>query len=92
MRESTIESHLAAECAKRGILCLKFVSPGTAGVPDRLLIHPTGKMGFVEVKTDSGKLSALQIRFGQQMRDRNVLWHCVREVSDIKPALEAYET
>lgn len=92
MRESSIEARLAQECSKRGILCLKFVSPGAAGVPDRLLIHPTGRMGFIEVKTSTGALSALQIRFSQQMRSRNVLWNVVRCIEDIKPALDTYET
>ncbi len=39
---------------KNGGLAWKFVSPGTAGVPDRIVLLPDGKVGFVELK-DRGK-------------------------------------
>lgn len=50
MRESSIESRLRTEAAKRGGLALKFVSPGVDGVPDRLLLMPGGRCAFVELK------------------------------------------
>ena len=41
-------------------ISFKFISPGNAGVPDRIVILPSGKVVFVELKTDKGKLTKLQ--------------------------------
>ena len=46
MREKNIESKLAAEVRRRGGLAPKFVSPGLDGVPDRLILLPSGKAAF----------------------------------------------
>ena len=44
MRESSIERHLVEGVKKLGGMCVKFVSPGTPGVPDRLIITATGRI------------------------------------------------
>ena len=44
-----------------GGLALKFVSPGFVGVPDRLVLIPDGKVGFVEVKAPGEKPRELQL-------------------------------
>ena len=36
------------------------MAPTTAGVPDRLVLLPLGRMYLVELKTDTGALSAIQ--------------------------------
>ena len=60
MREKCIEIQLRNEARKRGGLCLKWVSPGTKGVPDRIIIWPGGRIHFIEVKTKAGVLSGSQ--------------------------------
>lgn len=60
MRECTIEGKLVRGVREMGGLCYKFVSPNNPGVPDRLVIMPGGKVIFVELKTERGRLSALQ--------------------------------
>lgn len=60
MRESEIEKILTSEVRKLGGRAYKWVSPGNAGVPDRIVIFPGKPPVFVELKTDTGKLSALQ--------------------------------
>lgn len=50
MLESEIENKLKKEIETLGGLSLKFTSPGMAGVPDRLVLLPKGKICFVEVK------------------------------------------
>lgn len=57
--EGRIENHLRDRCKKRGWLCWKWVSPGTSGVPDRIVIAP-GRVVFVELKSPVGRLSSLQ--------------------------------
>lgn len=60
MRESTIEGLLVQGAARAGWLALKFVSPGNAGVPDRILIGPNRQIIFVELKTETGRLTTMQ--------------------------------
>jgi hypothetical protein len=50
LHEHWLEDHLALRCAQAGHLCLKFVSPGFPGVPDRIVLSATGRVAFVEVK------------------------------------------
>lgn len=59
MKERTIEQYLRGQVKDIGGLCYKFVSPGSAGVPDRIVIY-RGVTAFVEVKQEKGKVSALQ--------------------------------
>ena len=42
MNEKRVERRLVEGVRKAGGLCLKFVSPSTAGAPDRLIITPSG--------------------------------------------------
>lgn len=60
MLEKEVEKFLVREIKKLGGVSFKFISPGNAGVPDRIVILPTGKVVFVELKTDRGKLTKLQ--------------------------------
>lgn len=48
-REKTVESYLKDQVKRIGGLCLKFVSPGFSGVPDRLIIYK-GVVVFAEIK------------------------------------------
>ncbi|KRK49022.1 hypothetical protein [Secundilactobacillus kimchicus] len=48
--ENDIEKYLNQQAKKFGWLSLKFVSPGNAGVPDRILIREDGLLVFVELK------------------------------------------
>ena len=69
MRERDIERRLVKESVQRGGLALKFVSPGRIGVPDRIVMMPGGKIGFVETKAPGKKLRPIQERRIRQMRD-----------------------
>ena len=60
MKESAIEEKLVKGIKELGGLAYKFVSPGNIGVPDRMIILPGGKVFFVELKTDEGRLSNMQ--------------------------------
>ena len=65
MREKSIEEKLVDAVKEKGGVCWKFTSPGTSGVPDRIVLMPSGRIGFVEVKA-AGKtprpLQRLRIR------------------------------
>lgn len=61
MREREIERKLVSVVKSRGGICPKFVSPGFDGMPDRVVLLPHGKIGFVEVKRPGEKPRPLQI-------------------------------
>lgn len=60
MREKDIEKVLVSGVKKMGGRAYKWTSPGNDGVPDRIVILPGMRPVFVELKTETGKLSALQ--------------------------------
>ena len=70
MRESSVEARLVKLVRARGGLCFKFVSPGNPGVPDRIVITPVGRTVYVELKTEAGRLSAIQKWQHEEMRKR----------------------
>ena len=61
MTEKEIERRVVKMVRERGGLSYKFVSPNTPGVPDRIVITPTGVVWFVELKTDTGEASKMPI-------------------------------
>ena len=67
MLESKIENKLKIEVKKRGGMALKFVSPGLAGVADRIVLMPKGKVAFVELKAPGKKMRALQLKRKKQL-------------------------
>lgn len=72
-RESAVERRLVSGVKARGGLCWKFVSPGTSGVPDRIVVTRTGDVWFVELKADDGRLSPRQALILRQLKDRGAL-------------------
>jgi len=60
MPESQIERRLVQGVKAKGGMCLKFTSPGTPGVPDRIVLTPDGRVYFVEIKTEIGHLASIQ--------------------------------
>jgi len=67
MRECQIEKQIRQAVKHRGGIAWKFTSPGTAGVPDRIILMPNGRMAFVEVKAPGKKPRALQLRRIRQL-------------------------
>lgn len=91
MLEKDLEKKLVLGIKKLGGKAFKFVSPGNVGVPDRLIVMPEGRMFFVELKTDTGKLSKLQgrqIEFLIKMGCEVVVSYGLQGVTDILKVLE----
>lgn len=59
-REVDIEQYFVRCVKKTGGRTLKFSSPSSAGVPDRILLLPGGKVRFVEFKAPGQKPRPLQ--------------------------------
>lgn len=69
MLEKDIEKIFTAEIKRAGGKAYKFTSPGNDGVPDRIAMLPGGQVVFVELKTDTGKLSKLQELQGKKIAE-----------------------
>lgn len=67
IREKEIEQALLESVKRKGGLCLKIISPGCNGIPDRLILLPFGKSAFVELKAKGRKPRPLQIRRMKQL-------------------------
>jgi len=62
MKEKDIERKLVKSVKAAGGLAMKFVSPGYAGVPDRLVLLPGGRIAFAETKAHGRIPRPLQLR------------------------------
>lgn len=59
--EKDVERALRLMVERHGGVCLKWVCPSFAGVPDRIVLMPGGRIIFVEVKRPKGgKVGKLQ--------------------------------
>lgn len=72
MRESVIERYLKKKSEEQGFICNKFVSPGNAGVPDRVLVGH-GITLFVELKAPGQHLRPLQVHVVDKFKEHGAL-------------------
>lgn len=86
MRESELEKKFRMQVAQAGGKAYKFTSPGNDGVPDRLVILPGGKVGFVELKQKGKKPRRLQ---EYRMRELQALGCYTAVVDDVESAASA---
>lgn len=68
MREKYIEQRLVRAVKTADGICPKLVSPGTDGMPDRMVLLPGYRIGFVEVKAPGKKPRPLQVKRHAQLR------------------------
>jgi len=85
MRESRLERHFAKRIKNIGGISFKFVSPGTAGVPDRIVLY-SGCTYFVELKTTSA-ITKLQQKVHQLFRSKGVDVRIIRTYQQIEDFL-----
>ena len=69
MREKKIEEKLVKEVKHYGGKCWKFVSPGTDGVPDRIVLLHKGRIAFVEVKAPGKELRPQQKKIKRELEE-----------------------
>lgn len=92
MREKATEQQLVKQAKKKGGIALKFVSPGFAGIPDRLVLMPYGKMAFVEVKAPNKKPRALQLSRHRLLRELGFRVYVLDDPEQIGGILDDIQT
>ena len=88
MTEREIEKKLADGVRKLGGRAYKFVSPGNDGVPDRIVVLPGISPVFVELKTETGRLSSLQNVQIKKLKDLGQDVRVLYGLEDVKRFLE----
>jgi hypothetical protein len=86
--EKKLEQKLVKAVKKRGGIALKFVSPGCAGFPDRLILIAYGKIGFVEVKAPGKKPRPLQARRHEQLKKLGFKVYTLDDEKDVGGILD----
>ena len=92
MRESFIEEKLTKAVKQNGGLCWKFTSPGTAGVPDRIILMPKGRIAFVEVKAPGEKPRPLQLSRHRLLRRLGFKVYVLDALEDIEKIISEVMT
>ena len=87
--EKSIEQKLRMETKKMGGWAVKFSSPGLDGMPDRLVLFPGGKLGFVELKAPGKQMRPLQRKRRKQLEALGFPVFCVDSMEQIQPAIRA---
>jgi hypothetical protein len=76
MKEKPVEERLKARLERYGFKVLKLTTPGTNGVPDRMILRPTWSPGapyFVEIKRPGEKERRLQEIIRDEWRARGLI-------------------
>ena len=88
MREKDIEKELTARTKAMGGIAPKITSPGFDGMPDRLVLLPRGRMGFVELKAPGKKPRALQLARHRLLQRLGFKVYVIDEINQIDSVLE----
>ena len=92
MIEKQVEQALRKAVRDRGGLALKFVSPGLAGVPDRIVLMPNRRVAFVELKAPGKHPRPLQVKRKRQLESLGFLVFCVDGIEQIEEVLNAIQS
>ena len=83
MKEKRIETRLVNAVRSLGGMCPKFVSPGTDGVPDRIILLPGGRIAFAETKAPGKKMRPLQVKRKGQLEQLGFRVYCIDSIEQI---------
>lgn len=88
LSENQLEEKLRKKIKELGGIALKFVSPGCAGVPDRIILMPQGKIYFVEMKSPRGEVNPIQKYVFEKFEEVGFKVHILNSDDAIKNFLE----
>lgn len=87
-RERDVENYFVTKLKQKDFECIKFIPDGRIGMPDRLVLLPGGRVLWVELKTEGGKLSVIQ---GYRHKELELIGHVVKVVWTKEQADELVE-
>ena len=90
--EKNIEKKLVKAVKVMGGLAPKFVSPGFDGVPDRIVLLPSGKIAFVELKADGKEMRPLQVKRKRQLESLGFFVYCINNPEQIEGVLNEIQS
>lgn len=82
MLEKQIQKNVLRFCKTNGILARKLNAESHRGWPDLVCVLPNGKVHFLEIKTPEGRLSKLQRRTIQELKNNNANVHVIRSIEE----------
>jgi hypothetical protein len=88
MIESQLERKFVRSVKDAGGVTYKWVSPGTLGVPDRIVIY-NGRVIFVELKTITGRLSPIQEHIHYMLRQNGAEVYLLKGEEQVNDFIEA---
>ncbi len=86
--EKEIEQKLVQKVKDSGGIAPKLSSPGFAGLPDRMVLLPGGKIGFVEVKAPGRKPRELQLSRHKLLRRLGFKVYVLDDISQIPKIIQ----
>lgn len=87
MRESKVERELKKKVEQLGGMYLKFNSPGTNGVPDRIVLLK-GRIYFVELKAPGKKPRKLQTFIHSEIKSQGFEVHIIDNIEGAEEFIE----
>ena len=90
MIESKLQQKIVAICKTHGIIVAKVDSSSTRGWPDLTVILPDGTVLFIELKTETGRLSALQKRIHEKLKGNNANVAVIKSVQEFGNIIKAF--
>ena len=91
MKESTVEEHLIDGVRARRGLCIKFL-PSVAGVPDRIVFLPVGRILLAELKAPGGRLRPDQRIMHKRLAERGVPVAVLSSKEEVDAWLDSLDT
>ena len=88
MREREVEKRLVQTVKRMGGICPKWISPGLDGVPDRIVLLPGGRIGFIELKAPGKKMRPLQEKRKRQLTALGFTVLCIDNKEEIEVMLD----
>lgn len=86
VKEREVEAYLVRRARKLSGVAVKFTSPGHSGVPDRVVVLPGGRVGFLELKAPGRKPGPEQEYWIRQLRGLG----CLAGVADSLEGVDAF--
>lgn len=90
MLERDMQKTIVKLCREHDILAVKTDSTSTRGWPDLTVILPEGTVLFVELKTETGRLSAMQKHVLGKLKDRKANAEVIRSIEGFRQLLRTF--